>query len=140
MKIQKISLDIDDDDAIDIGLISLLKPLPEHEFFYQLNQNNAFQFSRIEDIKISGKYYEYHFLRFQAYHHLSKSCIKIIKNQSIEAIQKKVPNELFTNENNINYLLKNNTNFDYILISDDDINDFSLILPPEIALPIEHFS
>ena len=141
MKIQKISLDLDDDDGIEIGLLRLSKKMPEHEFFFHLNRYNPFKFSRVKDLVVEGEYYRHQFPLFEAYHPQTENCIKIIKNQSTESKQLKIQTELFSGEFNVKFLLNNQQDVDYIITASDGIDDFSLILLPEnLAFKIQSFS
>lgn len=140
MKIEKLSLDLDESDCIEVGLLRLTKKIPEHEFFFHLNSQNAFQFTRIKDFVVPGNYFIHHFSCFEAYHHQTRNCIKIIKNQSILAEQVKVQRELFSDESNVKYLLNNHQDVDFIVTTSDGIDDFSLILfPANLAFKIQSF-
>jgi len=125
----------DDDEAdaefINVSLVRLAKNIADHEFFFQVNHINQLKFSRIADVVFHGIYYDYHFTRFQAYHHFSETCFTFISNRSSESIQKKVKRELFTGEENIKFLLNNKTEVEYILHSSEHFPDFSVILLPE---------
>ena len=140
MKIHKLSLDLDEEPEIEIGLLRLSKKMPEHEFFFHLNRHNPFQFSRIRDFIVQGEYFEHHFPRFEAYHHQTKTCIKIIKNLSADCVQLKPQTELFNPESNVKFLLNHHEDVDYILTASDGIADFSLILLPEnLMFQIQNF-
>ena len=131
MKSQKILLDIEDDDEqLILGLVRLAKEIPEHELFFHINTINNFKLNRIKDLVLIGDYYDYHFPRFQGFHYESKVCIQFIANKSSQNIQKKIATELFSEEQDIKYLLK---------ISEPS-PDFSLILLPEnLLFPIQTF-
>lgn len=132
MKTKKLFLDIEEEDeTANLGLVRLSEDLPAHELFFKTNTINAFQFSKIKDFSISGKFYRYHFPRFQAYHHLSKNCIQILANKSISSEQTKVKTELFNTESSTGYLFDELPDVDYIIKTTDYIDDFSLILWPE---------
>ncbi len=132
MKIKKQFLKLEEDlTEISIGLIRLIKPIPEYELFFMINRANDFQFSRTADIKIEGQYFDYYFSRYQAYDRLSKTCFSFISNKSILSVEKKTQNELFSNESNIKFLLNVHQDADYILTNSDMFADFSLILLPE---------
>ena len=131
MEIQKFILDDFEDDEITIGLLRLAKQVPDFELFFKINAINNFCFSRIEDLKIVGEYYDYFFSVFEGYSVNSKSCFRFISNKSWKSIQKKEVTELFSNEHNIKLLLENNADIDYIIKSSDKFADFSLILLPE---------
>jgi hypothetical protein len=62
LEIQKL-YDLDDIEFEDIaiGLVRLAKNIPDHEFFYKINQNNDLTFKRIEDVILHGSYYDYFF-------------------------------------------------------------------------------
>ena len=132
MKIKKQFLKLEEDlSEINIGLIRLIKSIPEHEFFFLLNKINDFNFKRIDDIVISGEYFDHFFSRYQAYDKFSKNCYSFISNKSIRSEQKKAHNQLFLDESNIKFLLNLHQDADYILTNSDMFADFSLILLPE---------
>ncbi|WP_374443601.1 IPExxxVDY family protein [Epilithonimonas sp.] len=132
MKIKKQFLKLEEDHTeITIGLVRLIKTIPEHELFFILNKINDFKFKRINDIKIKGEYFDYYFSRYQAYDKYSKNCYSFISNKSIRSDQKKVQNQLFSDESNIKFLLNLHQDADYILTNSDMFADFSLILLPE---------
>ena len=130
MGTQNIILDdFPNEDQI-IGLITTEKKLPNHEFFYHLNNENHFFFKRIDDLKYSGKYYDYFFQVFEGNDNINKINIKIICNKSISSLQKKEIKELFTEESTEKYLF--NKDIEYIIQTSECINDFSLILHSKI--------
>ncbi|UHO38787.1 IPExxxVDY family protein [Chryseobacterium capnotolerans] len=142
MEIQKL-YDLDDIEFEDIaiGLVRLAKDIPAHEFFYKINQLNNLSFSRKKDLVFHGDYYDYFFPRFEAYHKFSKTCFTFISNTSSESKQKKVQTELFTEEENIKFLLNNQVDVEYILHSSDQFPDFSVILLPEnLVFPIQDYT
>lgn len=132
MKIKKLFLKLDEDHSeIEIGLIRIAKPIPEHELFFAINKKNTFQFKRTEDIIIEGEYFDYSFSRYEAYDSYTKTCYRFISNHSISSKEKKIQNLLFSDESNIKYLLNLHQDVDYILTTSDMFADFSLILLPE---------
>ncbi|AYZ13902.1 IPExxxVDY family protein [Chryseobacterium arthrosphaerae] len=142
MEIQKL-YDLDDIEFEDIaiGLVRLAKDIPAHEFFYKINQANNLSFSRKKDLVFHGGYYDYFFPRFEAYHKYSKTCFTFISNKSSESKQKKVQTELFTEEENIKFLLNNQVDVEYILHSSEQFPDFSVILLPEnLVFPIQDYT
>lgn len=142
MEIQKL-YDLDDIEFEDIaiGLVRLAKDIPDHEFFYKINQINNLSFSRKKDMVFHGDYYDYFFPRFEAYHKFSKTCFTFISNKSSESKQKKVQTELFTEEENIKFLLNNQVDVEYILHSSEQFPDFSVILLPEnLVFPIQDYT
>lgn len=142
MEIQKL-YDLDDIEFEDIaiGLVRLAKDVPSHEFFYKINQANNLSFSRKKDLVFHGGYYDYFFPRFEAYHKFSKTCFTFISNKSSESKQKKVQTELFTEEENIKFLLNNQVDVEYILHSSEQFPDFSVILLPEnLVFPIQDYT
>ncbi|MCJ8153530.1 IPExxxVDY family protein [Chryseobacterium sp. SSA4.19] len=141
MEIQKL---YDPDDIefenITIGLVRLAKHIPDHEFFYTVNQKNDLNFKRIDDFIFQGSYYDYYFSRFEAYHKFSKTCFTFISNRSFESRQKKTHTELFLQEENIKFLLNNQAEVQYILHSSEQFPDFSVILLPEnLVFPIQDY-
>jgi len=142
LEIQKL-YDLDDIEFEDIaiGLVRLAKDVPAHEFFYKINQANNLSFSRKKDLVFHGGYYDYFFPRFEAYHKFSRTCFTFISNKSSESKQKKVQTELFTEEENIKFLLNNQVDVEYILHSSEQFPDFSVILLPEnLVFPIQDYT
>jgi len=142
LEIQKL-YDLDDIEFenITIRLVRLAKNIPDHEFFYTINQNNNLQFSRKKDIIFNGAYYDYYFPRFEAYHKFTKTCFTFISNKSSESKQKKQQTELFSEEENIKFLLNNQADVEYILHSSEQFPDFSVILLPEnLVFPTQDYT
>ena len=141
MEIQKLYDDkewIHDD--VSIGIIRLVSKIPNYQFFYQLNITNDLEFTRIQDLIIEGEYYTYFFPRFETYQKSSKTCFTIISNKSSESIEKKKPTELFVQEDNIKFLLNNHHDADYIIKTNEEYPDFSVILLPEnLAFTIQDY-
>ena len=131
MKTQKFTLEIDEDDEITLGLVRLTKEVPNYELFYHLNAVNSLKFIRITDLIYHGKYYDYYFPRFEAFHHDTKICIHFIANQSGKSIQKGNPIELFNTEGDTKYLLDHFQDVDYLIKHSEPFDDFALILLPE---------
>lgn len=142
MEIQKL-YDIEETEFEDvtIGLVRLAKNVPDHEFFFTVNQQNDLNFKRIDDLIYHGYYYDYFFPRFEAYHKFTKTCFTFISNRSSESKQKKIQTELFTGEENIKFLLNNHVEVQYILHSSEQFPDFSVILLPEnLVFPIQDYT
>ncbi len=142
MEIQKL-YDLDDIEFenITIGLVRLAKHIPDHEFFFKVNQINGLKFKRIEDVILQGDYFDYYFSRFEAYHKFSRTCFTFISNKSSDSKQKKLQTELFTEEENIKFLLNNQVEVQYILHSSEQFPDFSVILLPEnLVFPIQDYT
>ena len=131
MKNLKLFLDGEDDEDLTIGLVRLTKEIPDYELFYTINTINGSDFKRIEDLTKIGTYYDYSHPRFEAYQKDTKACIQFIANISAQSIQKQEVTELFVEEDNVNYLLPNHKDVDYLLKSSDSFADFSVILLPE---------
>lgn len=141
MKSQKILLDIEDDDEqIILGLVRLAKDIPEHELFFHINKVNDFQLHRVKDLVMIGQDNDYHFPRFEAFHHESKVCIQFIANRSSHNIQKKMATELFSEEEDMKFLLNHFQDVDYLLKISEPSPDFSVILLPEnLMFQIQNF-
>lgn len=140
MKTQKFTLEIDEDDAITLGLVRLIKDVPDYELFHHLNVLNPFKFSRTADLIFRGKYYDYHFPRFEAFHHDTKICIHFIANHSSESFQKKITTELFNTEEDTKYLLDHFPDVNYLIKTSEPFVDFSVILLPEnLVFQIQDF-
>ncbi len=136
MKNKKIFLELEDDEAINIGLIRQAKRLPDYEMFFEINKLNSFNFCRINDLK----YKKFNFAKFETYHPETKTCYHIVANKSIP-IRKKTNNELFSQAEEIKFLMPKNKDVDFIIYAKDSIADFSLILLPEnILFQIQNFS
>lgn len=131
MKNLKLFLDHEEVDELQVGLVRLIKDLPEHELFFSLNNANNIIFKRIDDLNKKGKYFDYSHSRYQGYHSETKNCFQFISNKSIQCFQKKEQYELFLDEENINYLLPFSPEVDYIVKTEEISADFSLILLPE---------
>lgn len=142
MEIQKLyDLDETEFEDVTIGLVRLAKNVPDHEFFFTVNQKNDLNFKRIDDLIYHGFYYDYFFPRFEAYHKFTKTCFTFISNRSSESKQKKLQTELFTGEENIKFLLNNQLEVQYILHSSEQFPDFSVILLPEnLVFPIQDYT
>lgn len=141
MEIQKFILDDFETDEISVGLVRLAKKIPDYEFFFRINEVNNFNFSRIEDLVIQGKYFNYSFPVFEGYSKDEKACFRFIGNKSSESTQKEEITELFTDEQNVKLLINDHPDIDYIINSSDKIADFSLILLPEnTAFAIQEIS
>lgn len=135
MKSQKILLDIEDEDEeIILGLVRLAKEVPDHELFYHINLKNNFTLTRINDLITNGTYYDYHFPRFEGFHYDSKVCVQFIANKSSQNVQKKISTELFSDEQEVKFLLDRFQDVDYLLKTSEPFPDFSLILLPENLL------
>ncbi len=141
MEIQKLydwgELDAED---LSIGLLRFAKDIPNHEFFFHVNNLNGDHliFSRVDDLVVHGKYFDYFFPRFQGYHKYSKACISVVSNKSSQSHQKSEITELFVTEEHIKYLLNHQPDVDYILHTSDEIPDFSVILwPKDLAFPLQ---
>ncbi|KEY18336.1 IPExxxVDY family protein [Kaistella antarctica] len=131
MKAQKFTLEIDEDDEITLGLVRLVKEVPDYELFHHLNTLNPFKFTRITDLIFHGQYYDYHFPRFETFHHDTKICIHFISNQSSQSFQKKSSTELFNTEGITKNLLDHFPDVNYIIKTSEPFVDFSVILHPE---------
>lgn len=142
MKNQKLLLEDEEDTAVELGLIRLAKDLPAHELFFHINaHNDGLNFHRKDDIHITGHYFDYDHLHFQGYHFETKNCLRVLSNKSIASIQKQAQYELFSEEEELNYLLPMHKEVDYIIKTTDNIADFSVILLPEnIMFPIQPYT
>lgn len=139
MKTLKLFLDQEEEPDFNIGLIRLIKPIPDYEFFFHVNRQNPFYFSRIEDIIIEDKYYDYHFPRYKAYSKEIKTNIYIISNKSSERVQKTTITELLFDDETL-FLMGKYPDVDYITKTSNSIHDFSLLLLPEnLAFKIQEF-
>lgn len=140
MKNQKLFLDHEEEDELRVGLIRLVKKIPDYEFFYQLNLINDSAFSRSSDFEIKRFFYNYHHFRYEGYLPDIKSCFSCFSNQSFTSFQKKNITELFSKEEDINYLLPNYKEVDFIIKTSDNFTDFSVILFPEkLIFPIQEY-
>lgn len=131
MKNQRLTLDYEDDASIILGLVRLIKPVQDHELFFHINQINDLCFQRIDDFPIEKEYHSYSHSVFTAFHQGVQNCIQFISNKSIVHTKKKEIVELFTDEEDVNYLLPNFQDVDYIIKTSDNIDEFSVILLPE---------
>lgn len=127
---KKLNLFLDEEFIfpINLGLIRVVKKLPAHELFYHMGiQNNLF-FSRKNDLKIKKKYYEYSHIIFETFHEETQNKLVFLENKSIFSQQYREIDQLFVEEDLVNYLLKNVKDADYIIKTSENIIDFSLIL------------
>jgi len=141
LEVQKLyDFDETEFEDITIGLVRLAKHIPDHEFFFRINHINDLKFSRINDLVYNGLYYDFSFPRYEAYHKYTKTCFTFISNKSSESKQKKLQTELFSEEDNIKFLLNNHPEVEYILHSSEQFPDFSVILLAEnLVFPIQDY-
>lgn len=133
---KKIFLELEEDEPINIGLIRQAKRLPDYEMFFEINKVNSFNFYRIDDIK----YKKFSFPKFETYLPENKTCFQIIANKSVPN-RKKTSNELFSQAEEIKFLMPKNRDVDFIIYAKDSFADFSLILlPNNILFQIQDFS
>lgn len=128
---QLLQLDEPEYEPLNIGLLSLIEPIPDYEFFFHLNRLNTFQMERKDDLVYKGSYFTYHFSVFKGYCKEKKTEYTFISNQSIRAVVEKPIEELFFEETNIKYLLSFVPKVQYIIKTSDLYPDFSLLLMPE---------
>lgn len=142
MKTKKLLLDFgNEDEEILIGLVRIIKKIPDYELFYHVNSINTFRFSRIDDFVYNGNYYDYFFPRFECFHSESKICIHFIANKSVQYFQKRIAAELFGEEQETKFLLPHYQDVDYLVRTSEPFDDFSLILLPEnLFFSIQHYS
>lgn len=134
MKNLNLILDDEDEEIITWGLVRLSKQLPDYELFFHINQLNSNQFKRIDDLKLSGIYYQHSHPRFEISIPEAKICFQFIANQSSESKQIKEITELFIEEEETQWLLPTHKDVDYIIKTSDTFADFSVILLPESLL------
>lgn len=140
MKNQRFLLSEEDEEDLTIGLVRLTKNIPAHELFFSINSINESKLKRIDDVRKEGYYFDYFHSRFETYHFETQTCFQFISNKSTEHFQKEEITQLFVDESDINYLLPNHKDVDYILKTSDTFADFSLILLPEnLMFHIEEF-
>ena len=136
MKSKKLFLELDDDEPINIGLIRLTKKIPNYEVFFEINRHNSFQFYRTEDLEVT----KFSFAKFEAFHPETQTCYQVVANKSAP-LKQKTTDELFSQTEEILFLLPKNKDVEYIIYAKDSFADFSLILLPENILnPIQDFS
>lgn len=139
-KAKKYHLVYEEEEAVEIGLLRLAKATPDYLLFFHINNLNEFNFGRVEDLTVEGQYFSYQFPVFAGYHPSSKSCYRIIANKSSESVFKKIPEELFADEENVKFLLKSHPDVDYIITTPEESPDFSLILLPEnLVFAVQHY-
>lgn len=137
MKKVNFLLDFDDFEELSIGFLPISSTVIEHELFYTLNKINNFYFKRVADLVYEGTYYDYYHSVFVANQKSSKTLLMLIANQSYDIIQKQEITELFVDEQNVNFLLKNRLSSGYLIQTTPISDDFSLILLPEGSSSIE---
>ncbi len=136
MKSKKLFLELDDDEPINIGLIRLTKKIPNYEVFFEINRHNSFQFYRTEDLEVT----KFSFAKFEAFHPETQTYYQVVANKSAP-LKQKTTDELFSQTEEVLFLLPKNKDVEYIIYAKDSFADFSLILLPEnIINPIQDFS
>lgn len=137
---QKLILDFDEDPAMNLGLLRLAKNVPAHEFFFHANNLNPFCLSRIEDLVVSGRYFSYSFPVFAGYDSENKTCLHFFANRSAASHEKEVQSELFTDEQDVKFLIDRHHDTDYIIKTTDPVSDFSVIsLPASLSFAIQEY-
>lgn len=132
---KKIFLELEEDSPVTIGLIRQNKRLADYEMLFEINKANFFQFYRTEDLK----YKKFSFSKFESYHPETKTCYQIVANKSAPS-KRKTSNELFSQAEEIKFLMPKNKDVDFIIYAKDSFPDFSLILLPEnIFFQIQNF-
>lgn len=136
MKSKKIFLELEEEEAITIGLMRLTQKTPNYEVFFHLNRLNSFQFFRTDDLRDG----EFSFAKFEVYLAETKTRYFVLANKSAPQKQK-TTYELFSQTEEIKFLLPKNQDVEYLIYAKDSIPDFSLFLLPEnILQPIQEFS
>lgn len=136
MKNKKLFLELDDDEPMNIGLIRLTKKIPNYEVFFEINKLNSFQFYRTDDLTEDN----FSFSKFETYHPETKTLYRVLANKSAP-LKQKTTDELFSQTEEIKFLLPKNKDVEYIIYAKDSIPDFSLFLLPENILhPIQDYS
>jgi hypothetical protein len=141
LKNKKLFLDTVEEEAITVGLIKLAHHLPCHEVFFKINQLNFFQFCRMEDIMVENQNHLYHFPRFEAYDCGTQTSFVLIANMPdrVEKVQEHF--ELFDGADENKYLLSSVKDIDYIVTSQEECADFSVIqLPQDLIFEIQEYS
>lgn len=136
MKKNSVSLDFDDFEDIEIGVLKIDKPYTDHEFFYLLNKLNNCHFYKEEDLIIKRKFYTYFHSVFKGYQEDTHTSLTFISNQSYHTIKEKEITELFT-EPIVNHLLKNEEFNGFLIKTKPLSTDFSLLLLPDNVEPIK---
>lgn len=126
---------------MNVGFIRTSKKMPPHELFFHINQNNeCLNFGREQDLEKEGKFHIYKHLYFKTYHETLKCFFQIFSNKSVDSTLKSVQGDLFSVEKEINYLLPQYKDVDYILRTSDNISDFSVFLHlGRFLFPIQNF-
>ncbi|MDO4225168.1 MAG: IPExxxVDY family protein [Bergeyella zoohelcum] len=138
---KKIRLILEDDEEnLAVGLVRLIQSMPDYEFFFHINKINNTEFRRVKDMEKRGVYYDYYHTCFEAYIKEAKANYLFISNKSIKSNRIKQIRELFVEEEEVNYLLPEYKDVDFILKISDGFDDFSLILSLEnLAFSIQNF-
>lgn len=142
MEVQKLyDFDEIEFEDITVSLVRLVKSIPDHEFFYKLNQINNLCFSRIDDLIYECPDDKYHFPRYQAYHTITKTYFTFICNKSSDQIFRKSKKNVFGYEENVKFLLNNQREVEYILHSSEQFPDFFVIsLPENLVFPLQDYN
>lgn len=141
MKNQKLFLDEEEEiEILHLGLLRQVIDLPPHEFFFKINQETPFQFSREKDLEVVTSHFCHTHLVYETCDERLKNKLRFIKNQSSETKKIKEITELFVEEEIENYLIPMK-DVDYIIKTSDNIDDFSVILLPEsITFSIQNYT
>lgn len=138
-KTKKIRLDFDDEEPLTVGLIRLAKHIPYHQFFFDTNRLNHFNFRRSPDFVARYGHTDYEFLSMHSYDSEEKTCYQIIANKSFVKKENK-PSNLFEGSQEVHYLLEEHQDVDLLINIKDSFPDFSLILFPENSIfPVQEY-
>lgn len=117
---------MDDDEPFNIRLIRLGKKTTNYETFYEINKLNSFHFYRTDDLLFK----KFSFMKYEAFHPETKTRFHIISNRSFPK-RKNTAHELFSQTEEIKFLLSKHKHAEYVIFAKDSFPDFSLILLPE---------
>lgn len=116
-----------DEDPIEIGLVRLVKDIPSPQLFFDINRRCTTSFCRIEDLEMEIAGETYSFVQMQYDNEATAQRTKFIANKSIEKIQQ-MSASLFDEEITVAHLLEKNRDVDYLLVTENAFEDFSVIL------------
>ncbi|RQP08425.1 MAG: IPExxxVDY family protein [Chryseobacterium sp.] len=131
LKAKTFLLEDDDDEPMLIGLIRLVRKLPLHEIFFELNKHNPFVFRRAKDFITTSFAGETAHAVFKAYDESSDTDFTMISNLSFETSLSAPADNLFGSYTVVSHILRAHHDVDFLLIVKDSIPDFSLILLPD---------
>lgn len=141
MKNQILFLDEEEEiETLHLGLLRQVMDLPPHEFFFKINQETPFQFSREKDLEVVTSHFCHTHLVYETCDERLKNKLRFIKNQSSETKKIKEITELFVEEETENYLLPEKKDVNYIIKCSENIDFSVILLPKKLTFSIQSYT